>query len=222
MSAPQSAARQRNARPTPHWSRGNGHLNSLQTAGAAFPASVGCCPAPSGIAPPAIASLDLDVEDLALAHARDAGDAERFERAFDRLALGIEDAGFEGDGDAGLHRGSASIDMARIGQTASGADARSRAIARGDSCAAQSLGTNRFSAQGRLLIARGAARGPPRGRFRRRAAAPPRTPPACSRRPEYRAAVRAALPRPRCEARRRKSASPPPPAPPRKLWSRAR
>src|SRR5262249_27326909 len=79
----------------------------------------------------AIASLDLDVEDLALAHARNAGDAERFERAFDRLALGIEDAGFEGDGDAGLHRGSANIDMARIGYTASGGRAYPRPIARG-------------------------------------------------------------------------------------------
>src|SRR5262249_57662885 len=57
----------------------------------------------------AIASLDLDVEDLALAHARYAGYAERFERAFDRLALGIEDAGFEGDADAGLHRRSTRI-----------------------------------------------------------------------------------------------------------------
>src|SRR5262249_35536085 len=88
--------------------------------------------------------------------------------------------------------------------------------------AAQSLGTNRFSAQGRLLIARGGARGPRHGRSRRGAAAPPRTPPACSRRPEWRAAVRAALPRPRCAARRRKSATPPPPAPGRRLWSRAR
>src|SRR5262249_56034694 len=51
----------------------------------------------------AVAPLDLDVEHLALAHARHAGDAERLERALDRLALGIEDAGFEGDGDARLH-----------------------------------------------------------------------------------------------------------------------
>src|ERR1700756_907221 len=164
MSAPQSAAGQRNARPTPHWSSGNGHLTSLQAAD--FPASAGCWPAPSVMVSPAnkpampsarpryrrvvrsfhldlivldqrigeelvgrllerglrrfaIAPLDLDIEDFALAHARHAFDAQRFERPFDRLALGIEDAGFEGDGDAGLHRDPASIDMARIGQSAS-------------------------------------------------------------------------------------------------------
>src|SRR5262245_43378722 len=51
----------------------------------------------------AAASLDLDVEHLALAHARHAGDPERFERTLDRLALGIEDTGFERDGDARFH-----------------------------------------------------------------------------------------------------------------------
>src|SRR5262245_35204918 len=51
----------------------------------------------------AAAPLDLDVEHLALPHARHAGDPERFERTFDRLALGIEDAGFERDGDARFH-----------------------------------------------------------------------------------------------------------------------
>src|SRR5262245_35165556 len=52
----------------------------------------------------AVAALDLDVEHLALPHARHAGDAKRLERALDRLALGIEDAGLEGDGNARLHR----------------------------------------------------------------------------------------------------------------------
>src|SRR5262249_27303688 len=52
-----------------------------------------------------IRAVDLDVEHLALPHAGDARDAERLERAFDRLALGIEHAGLEGDGDAGFHRG---------------------------------------------------------------------------------------------------------------------
>src|SRR5262249_56221299 len=52
----------------------------------------------------AIGRFDLDVEDFALPHARHARDAERFERAFDRLALRIENAGFEGNRDAGLHR----------------------------------------------------------------------------------------------------------------------
>src|SRR5215475_14472155 len=51
----------------------------------------------------AVAGVDLDVKHLALAHAGHVRDAERFERAFDRLALRIEDAGFEGHGDAGLH-----------------------------------------------------------------------------------------------------------------------
>src|SRR5581483_8416018 len=49
-----------------------------------------------------VGALKLDVEDLALAHAGDAVDAERAQCAFDRLALRIEDAGFQGDGDAGL------------------------------------------------------------------------------------------------------------------------
>src|SRR3977135_1414411 len=46
---------------------------------------------------------DLDVEHLAMPHAGDADDAERLERALDRLALRIEDAGLEGDGDARFH-----------------------------------------------------------------------------------------------------------------------
>jgi len=46
---------------------------------------------------------ELDVENLALAHAGDAGEAERGERALDCLALRIEDARFECDGDARLH-----------------------------------------------------------------------------------------------------------------------
>src|ERR1700736_4078744 len=52
-----------------------------------------------------IDAVELDVEHLALAHAGDAGNAERLERAFDRLALGVEHARLEGDGDAGFHRG---------------------------------------------------------------------------------------------------------------------
>src|SRR5258706_16459489 len=50
-----------------------------------------------------VGARDLDVEHLALTHAGDAADAERFERALDRLALRIEDAGLEGDGDARFH-----------------------------------------------------------------------------------------------------------------------
>src|SRR5712691_11279115 len=51
-----------------------------------------------------VAAFDLDVEHLALAHACHAGNAEGFERPLDRLALGVKDAGFERNGDAGLHR----------------------------------------------------------------------------------------------------------------------
>src|SRR5262245_22769037 len=51
----------------------------------------------------AVGRVDLDVEHLALAHAGHAGDAERLERALDRLALRIEDAGLEGHGNTGLH-----------------------------------------------------------------------------------------------------------------------
>src|SRR6516165_1304823 len=52
-----------------------------------------------------IGAVDLDIEHLALPHARDAGDAERLERTFDRLALRVEHARLEGDGDTGFHRG---------------------------------------------------------------------------------------------------------------------
>ena len=57
----------------------------------------------SGLGPGPVAAVDLDVEHLALAHAGDAGDAERLQRALDRLALRVEDAGLQGDGDAGFH-----------------------------------------------------------------------------------------------------------------------
>src|ERR1700681_3696839 len=64
---------------------------------------LGCVPEPR-LDTGTIAIGDFDVEHLALAHARHAGNAERGERAFDRLALGIENPGFEGHRDAGLHR----------------------------------------------------------------------------------------------------------------------
>src|SRR5215831_17845610 len=51
----------------------------------------------------AIGARKLDIEHLALTHARDAIDTERFQRAFDGLALRIENAGFQRDGDACLH-----------------------------------------------------------------------------------------------------------------------
>ena len=51
----------------------------------------------------AVRSLDLDVEHLALAHAGDAADAQRSQGALDGLALRIEDAGFQRNGDAGFH-----------------------------------------------------------------------------------------------------------------------
>src|SRR5262245_15655329 len=54
----------------------------------------------------AVASRDLDVEDLALADAGDAVNAERLQRPLDRLALRVEYAGFQGNSDAGLHGGS--------------------------------------------------------------------------------------------------------------------
>ena len=46
---------------------------------------------------------ELNVEHLALPDARDAFDAKRLQRALDRLALRIEDAGFESNDDAGFH-----------------------------------------------------------------------------------------------------------------------
>src|SRR5262245_59867862 len=51
----------------------------------------------------AVAALDLDIEDLALAHAGDPADPKRAQRAFNGFALRIENAGLERDGDAGLH-----------------------------------------------------------------------------------------------------------------------
>src|SRR5262245_17178123 len=50
-----------------------------------------------------VAAVDLDVEYLALTDARDAGDAERLQRALDRLALRVENAVLEGNRDAGFH-----------------------------------------------------------------------------------------------------------------------
>src|ERR1700752_5238939 len=50
-----------------------------------------------------VAAFKLDVENLALANAGDAVHAEGAERALDRLALRIKDAGFQGNGSAPLH-----------------------------------------------------------------------------------------------------------------------
>src|SRR5208283_5140710 len=55
----------------------------------------------------AILAVELDIENLALAHAFEALDGEALEGALDRFALGIEDAGFQSDDDArfqGLNR----------------------------------------------------------------------------------------------------------------------
>src|SRR4051794_17654046 len=51
-----------------------------------------------------VRTRQLDVEHLALPHALDASDAERLQRPLDGLALRIEDAGLQGDGDARFHR----------------------------------------------------------------------------------------------------------------------
>src|SRR5688500_6921809 len=53
--------------------------------------------------PRPVGVLDFDVEHLALADARYASDAERLQRALDRLALRVENAGFQRNGDARLH-----------------------------------------------------------------------------------------------------------------------
>src|SRR6266540_6933268 len=72
----------------------------------------------------------------------------------------------------------------------------------------KSLRRNGVNAQGRPPFARAAARDPRFDRSRRLAAAPPKTPLACWRRPECRDVLRAALTRPGCASRRRKSADP--------------
>src|SRR5262245_11662145 len=51
----------------------------------------------------AVAVGNLDVKYLALAHTRDAVDAERSQRTLDRLALGIENAGFQRHSDLSFH-----------------------------------------------------------------------------------------------------------------------
>src|SRR4029079_7930478 len=51
----------------------------------------------------AVGALDLDIEDLALTHTGNAGNAERAQRALDRLALRVENAGLQRDSDTGFH-----------------------------------------------------------------------------------------------------------------------
>src|SRR4029077_3486097 len=129
----------------------------------------------------AVVALDLDVEHLALADARHTIHAEGLQRALDRLALRIEDAGLEGDGHASLHRGVLHRDMAPIARTASG----SRTISpdSGPGACHGEFSAKRLSAQGRLLIAPGAARDRRRGSPPRRAGTPPRTATGRSTRP---------------------------------------
>src|SRR5262245_6212673 len=162
----------------------------------------------------AVAAFELDVEHLALAHAGDAVHAERLEGTLDRLALRIENAGFERDGDASLHLLSSSMRRTRYGAN------RSRRKHYRDAIAA-SLGANRLSAQGPRPAPAG-ARAPPHGRSRRPVAMPPRTRLACWRQPECPAAARAAPPRRGCASRRRRSAAPALAARRRKPWCRAR
>src|SRR5689334_12733057 len=56
-----------------------------------------------GFGPGPVGAVDLDVEHLALADAGHATDPERLQSALDRLALRIENAGFQRNGDACLH-----------------------------------------------------------------------------------------------------------------------
>src|SRR5215831_1765757 len=161
----------------------------------------------------AVAAFKLDVEHLALAHAGDAVHAQRLERTLDRFALRIENAGFERDGDASLHLWS-SMRRLRYGANRSHRKHYRDAIA-------ASLGTNRLSAQG-PRPAPAAAHAPPHGRSRRPVAVPPRTRPACWRRPECPAAARASALRPTCASRRRRSAAPALRARRRRPWNRAR
>src|SRR5271167_1137775 len=56
-----------------------------------------------GLGAGAVSAFDLDIEDLALAHAGDSAHAERSQRPLDGLALRVEDAGFQSDRDTGSH-----------------------------------------------------------------------------------------------------------------------
>src|SRR3569833_1122247 len=51
-----------------------------------------------------VAAFEFDVEHLALADRGDTLNTERTQCTFDRLALRIENAGFQGNGDASFHR----------------------------------------------------------------------------------------------------------------------
>src|SRR5262245_18468389 len=89
-----------------------------------------------GLGAGAVVAVKLDIEHLALAHAGDAADAQRLQRALDGLALRIEDARLERHGDARLHVGpnGAIAARARLSSAASltpsPAPARFRAAAR--------------------------------------------------------------------------------------------
>src|SRR5271169_3719226 len=51
----------------------------------------------------AVRTFDLDIKDLALADTGDRVNAKRPQRAFDGLALRVENSGFQRHGDAGFH-----------------------------------------------------------------------------------------------------------------------
>src|SRR5512135_3076910 len=70
----------------------------------------------------AVGTLDLDIEDLALAHAGNPVDAQRAQRAFDGLALRVENAGLQRDSDAGFH-GHAFMEPVQFGAPRGRADA---------------------------------------------------------------------------------------------------
>src|SRR4029079_7526610 len=107
-----------------------------------------------------VGAVDLDVEHLALADAGNATDPERLQSALDRLALRIENAGFQCDSDARLHF------MAEITRIPS-----PRNLRRPQAPA--------ISRRAPPAIAPAFCRGRRRGRCRRRAASPSRTPIAC-------------------------------------------
>src|SRR5258708_30071242 len=107
--------------------------------------------------PRPVGAIDLDVEHLALADAGNATDPERLQSALDRLALRIENAGFQCDGDARLHF------MAEITRIPS-----PRNLRRPQAPA--------ISRRARPAIAPASCPRRRRGRWRPRAASPSRTP----------------------------------------------
>src|SRR4029078_8130610 len=124
------------------------HRVGQQFLGGVFQRRLGACP---------VGAIDLDIEHLALADAGHPADTKRLQSTLDRLALRIENTGFQGDGDAGLHL---KAEIERIPPP--------RNLSR--------PGSHRKSTPAQLRMAQACGRTGESARCRQQAAAPSRTP----------------------------------------------